>query len=65
MTSPKRANLWSTVVNNDFLPRVGFIQGFLFTFALLLEGLAAFLLPPLATRLWLRSEPATLFIQVA
>lgn len=30
---------------DDFLPRVGFIQGFLFTFALVLEGLAAFLLP--------------------
>ncbi len=41
----RRQALASRARYDDFLPRVGFIQGFLFTFALLLEGLAASLLP--------------------
>lgn len=41
----RRRALKSEPRYDDFLPRVGFIQGFLFTFAILLEGLAAFLLP--------------------
>jgi hypothetical protein len=30
---------------DDFLPRVGFIQGFLFTFVILIEGLPLFFVP--------------------
>lgn len=41
----RRRALASPARYDDFLPRVGFIQGFLFTFALLLEGLAAATVP--------------------
>jgi len=41
----RRRALKSEPRYDDFLPRVGFIQGFLFTFAIVLEGLPIFFVP--------------------